>query len=203
MLYHNVRVMGSALRFLDAIGVAAVSLLVWAIGVRQNHWPGPETQSSAVLFSGALFFYFLLVSVRLRAYRPRRTEHMRQELFSLLELVLVASSLACLTVQLVAPRLPASYFAYSLCISSMLGLLLRLLMRSVIRTYRRRGEDYRVWLVVGDNARSRQLVREVTANPHFGIRIAEIVDLPPSDARGTARNETGPTTSNGMCVSVS
>jgi exopolysaccharide biosynthesis polyprenyl glycosylphosphotransferase len=62
----------------------------------------------------------------------------------------------------------------------------RLIMRTLIRYLRRRGDDYRVWLVVGNNARAHQLVDSVQKNPHFGIRIAAVVDLPdkpPTDAQ--------------------
>ena len=62
---------------------------------------------------------------------------------------------------------------------------LRIAMRLTIRRLRRAGREYRVWLLVGRNIRSARIAEDILANPHFGIRIAQILDMegsPESDS---------------------
>jgi exopolysaccharide biosynthesis polyprenyl glycosylphosphotransferase len=53
----------------------------------------------------------------------------------------------------------------------------RVLTRVLIRRERRRGDDYRIWLIVGRNSRAATIAQDILTNPHYGIRIAEVVDV--------------------------
>ena len=86
-------------------------------------------------------------------------------------------------------RLPGGVYLAAIVGDAAALLGLRVGMRVLIRRLRRRGEDYRVWLVVGDNERSARLVKEILDHPHYGIHIDEVVDLPD---RGAASRDDAP-----------
>jgi exopolysaccharide biosynthesis polyprenyl glycosylphosphotransferase len=188
MLYHNVRVAGSHLRRIDAVVVAAASALTWKIGFASwSYETGGQDPRAAVIFSVTAALAFIFLAVRIRAYHARRTEDVRSELVSLCELVFYALAVSCLITQSMRPGPPA-YYAASWFFATISVVLSRLAMRILIRRSRRNGDDYRVWLIVGQNARTANLVRTIQANPHFGIRISEVVDLLAKDGRFAPRS---------------
>ena len=187
MLYHNVRLMGNSLRFVDAAAaVAASTLLVW------YGYEGAPAQREAFRFSLEFFAVlylvaFLVLAERMRIYFPRRTESIGHELLDVSEVGLYASCVAAAGTEIWGGGLPR--YSYLQALGAVLFVLptLRLAMRFTIRRLRRRGDDYRVWLIVGHNDRAAHLAHTILANPHFGIRIEEIVDL--GDGAGTESPE--------------
>ena len=177
MLYHNVRIMWHALRFIDAgVAVAAACAVAWL------SYPGTPAHSPA--FEAALEFYaislliaFLVLAHRLRIYVGRRTESIVYELFDVTEVGVYATFIATAVTEIWGGGLPS--YTYLEAFGTVVFVLptLRLAMRFVIRSLRRRGDDYRRWLVVGHNARSASLAATIRANPHFGIVIEEIIDV--------------------------
>jgi exopolysaccharide biosynthesis polyprenyl glycosylphosphotransferase len=173
MLYHNVQVMGHSLRVVDAAAIAAASLAVL--------WLGEPGSAIALLpvavFCGTMAMYFMVVAERLHIYFARRTEDIGGELFSLCEGLSYAAGLACLTVEILGYGMPG--IAYLVAVGASAAALLgsRIAIRVTLRQLRRRGDDYRVWLIVGHNDRAADLAEAVLANPHYGIRIDEVVDV--------------------------
>lgn len=173
MLYHNVQVMGHLLRLIDAAAVtAAAAAAIW-YGTRNSAIPW----QSLIPFSSALVVYFVVVAERLHVYFARRTEEVARELLALFEVVLYATGLACVTAEIVGHGLPGRHYLGALAAASVALLGLRLAMRLTVRRLRRRGDDYRVWLIVGHNDRAADLAETILANPHYGIRIDELVDI--------------------------
>lgn len=186
MLYHNVQVTALSLRFIDSIALAVVAVAAW-----QQVTPGAASPlvppDPLLAYVAVLVVSFLAVGARLRAYHARRTEELAAELFVLCEVGFYASAIACLLTEVLTDGMPGrAYVAMAVPgVAVIAGL--RLVMRLVIRRLRRHGGDARNWLVVGHNARAAEIVAEVLRNPHYGIRIAEVVDIP--DRQGQRSRE--------------
>ena len=178
MLYHNVQVMAHSLRFIDTAAVVTAAATAAWYGIPES----AEVSRTALIhplavFSLSLGFYFAAIAERLHVYIARRTEDVGSELFSIAEVILYATGLACATTEILAAHLPGSSYLKALAAGIALLLGLRLAMRFTLRGLRRRGDDYRVWLIVGHNERAADIAQTVLANPHFGIRIEEIVNV--------------------------
>ncbi len=177
MLYHNVRVMGSYLQLVDALAVGASAVAVWKIA-EQGAWLHLQSSHQALtVFVVLNVLAFAFLGGRLHAYHARRTERLAEELGGLFEVTLYATGLTALACVVLPFSAPISFYVALLASNVVAIVASRLIMRGLIRYLRRKGDDYRVWLLVGNNARSDQLVESVQRNPHFGIRIAEVVDL--------------------------
>lgn len=188
MLYHNVRVTAHVLRFIDAIALAGPSLAAWFAGANAGLWP-VESWHAALVFAAAQMVAFVMLASRLRVYHPRRTEDLPVELFVLFEVALYATGVGAFAALAFANGVsaPASLWGFVAGASVLLGL--RVAMRLAIRRARRLGGDERVWLVVGCNARAAEIAAEVLRNPHYGIRIEEVVDVAGGEACNTPMPE--------------
>jgi exopolysaccharide biosynthesis polyprenyl glycosylphosphotransferase len=177
MLYHNVRVMAHLLRFVDAGAIALTSAVIWYAGVKLHAWPMRSTWNAAAVFTGVAFVAFVLLAERMHIYHARRTEHIVHELIVLSEVALYATALACVSCQVFTNGMPGSAYVVLLFagFSALIGL--RMTMRVTMWRLRRKGSDYRVWLIVGHNSRAMRIAESVVGNPHFGIHIDEIVDV--------------------------
>lgn len=182
MLYHNVQVMGHSLRVVDAAAVAGGALgVLWALA------PGAEPAASVWVFGGLLGAYFAVLGERLHVYFARRTEDIGDELRALCEALAYAAGLACVTMEVFGFPLAGRRYLIALAGSAIALLGLRVLMRFTIRGLRRRGDDNRAWLIVGHNDRAADIAETILANPHFGIRIDEVVDIVDEPAQGERR----------------
>lgn len=177
MLYHNVQVMAHSLRFVDAAAAVCVSLLFIFFGIDAGGHASDLFRPALVVVAFTSLVAFLVIAERMHIYFARRTEDLLGEVLAVSEVGLYASCIAVVATEIWGGGLPA--YAYILAVAgAMLGpSATRLAMRFTIRRLRRHGDDYRVWLIVGHNDRSAGLASAIAANPHFGIRIAEIVDI--------------------------
>jgi exopolysaccharide biosynthesis polyprenyl glycosylphosphotransferase len=186
VLYHNVQVTAHSLRFIDSIALAVAAVVAWRLAN-----PGvallPVPPEALLVYVCVAILAFLALGSRMRVYLARRTEEVAAELFLLCEVVFYATAIACLATQVFTDGLSrATYLAMvGAGLATVLGL--RLLMRLVIRRLRRKGGDARYWLIVGHNSRAAEIATEVLRNPHYGISIAEIVDIP--DRQGQRSSE--------------
>ena len=177
MLYHNVQVMAHSLRFVDAGAVFVASAVGAWLGVEASPGARLALLPSILVFSVAFVIAFMAVADRLHIYVARRTEEVGRELFALSEVTLYAMGLACATTEVSGMKLPGASYLQALAAAVVVLVALRLAMRYTLRRLRRAGDDYRIWLIVGHNDRSADIAATVLANPHFGIRIEEIVDI--------------------------
>jgi exopolysaccharide biosynthesis polyprenyl glycosylphosphotransferase len=99
------------------------------------------------------------------------------ELSALAESAVYAMCIASAVANASGGALGGLQLVTTLAVATVALLAMRLLVRVVIRRERRRGDDYRIWLIVGRNARAATIARDILANPHYGIRIAEVVDV--------------------------
>ena len=173
MLYHNVQVMGHLLRLIDAVSVSVATAGALWYSTRDGFIPW----QSLIPFCCALVVYFVIVAERLHVYFARRTEEIARELLALFEVLLYATGLACVTAEIIGQGLPGRNYLGALAAAAVALLGLRLAMRVTVRRLRRLGDDYRVWLIVGHNERAADLAETILANPQYGIRIAEVVDI--------------------------
>jgi exopolysaccharide biosynthesis polyprenyl glycosylphosphotransferase len=184
MLYHNVQVMAHSLRFVDA-AVAAIGSTLVAWHVLGTGPQAPETYLPAMkVFVAVYFVAFIFVASRMRLYIARRTEDLLHELLALAEVILYACSVAAVAAEAFSAGIPGKGYLIALGASLILLPGLRLAMRFTIRYLRRGGDDYRVWLIIGHNNRSAEIARIVMANPHFGIRIEEVIDFAAEGGKG-------------------
>lgn len=176
MLYPNIRVVGTYLRSIDVAVIAVASQATMWGGSALWGWPsGPP----AVVFSASIALAFAALAARFRTYQARRTQHFDQELRAISEPLLYGAGVACAVCQILTTGLPGRCYTAGASAALASLLVTRSFYRLVARRVRRSGIDNRVWLIVGDNARTARIVEGVLANPHFGIRIEEIVDLAP------------------------
>jgi exopolysaccharide biosynthesis polyprenyl glycosylphosphotransferase len=191
MLYHNVRVMAYYIRCMDALVVSGVSATTWAAGKRLGFWPDFSASRAVALFSITIAIAFMVIGQRMKVYHAWRTEHIFQELAALSEITIYATAFSCLVGRIFETSIP-SRIQLAMLIADLSSLLvLRAAMRLFIRRLRRGGRDYRSWLIVGHNPRSARLAEAICANPHFGVRIDQIVDLEPVENTGTQRETLG------------
>ena len=175
MLYPNVRVVGTHVRSIDAVGIALTSTIVLWQGAERWGWPwGPP----ALVFSAAIAISFAALATRFRTYQARRTEPFPSELRAISEPLLYSAGVACAACQILTSGLPRYGYAAGVGASLASLLVSRSIFRLAVRRVRRRGVDNRIWLIVGDNARTARIAAGILANPHYGIRIDEIIDLP-------------------------
>jgi exopolysaccharide biosynthesis polyprenyl glycosylphosphotransferase len=176
MLYHNVQVTAHALRFIDSTALATAAVAAWFVGYGQGAGPVTPPESLAV-YAAVNVVSFLALGWRLRIYHARRTEEVASELLVLCAVALYSAALGCLAAQILTDGFTGQAYAAMIAagLASLLGL--RLVMRLVIRRLRRKGGDERNWLIVGHNKRASDIANEVLRNPHYGIRIDEIVDI--------------------------
>jgi exopolysaccharide biosynthesis polyprenyl glycosylphosphotransferase len=186
MLYHNVRVIGAHLWLADAMAIGALSAGTCWIGAQYGVLSAQADGRAVVTFCASIVLAFLILSARMRAYHTRRTEKLTKELSVLFEVTVYSVALACLAAVTLTQGLSARAYLLVLAVDSLGLLVLRLLTRILLRRLRRKGDDYRVWLVVGHNARAARLIDAILTNPHFGIRLAAVVDLA---HKGEARGE--------------
>jgi exopolysaccharide biosynthesis polyprenyl glycosylphosphotransferase len=166
---------------------------VMLVGAAAGVWladgrPGLSTDGFAV-FGAALGLALLVVSARLDLYHPWRTATLPAELLALAQAATVSLALAT-TAMVVASGTPGATTLLALLAGALVAVLLvRTATRLLIRRWRVRGDDYRLWLIVGDNERSEALVADLLAHPRYGIRIAAWVDVgdPPPARPATPR----------------
>jgi exopolysaccharide biosynthesis polyprenyl glycosylphosphotransferase len=186
LLYHNVQAMAHSLRFIDAgVAVLASTILVWyglegGAAMREHH------RFAITVFGVANLIAFLVIAERMRIYFARRTEDIARELFAVSEVGLYAGCISAVATEIWGGGLPAYSYLQALGAALFALPAVRLAIRHTIRRLRRHGDDYRVWLIVGHNERSASLAETIRANPHFGIRIAEIVDIDDGSRKDSA-----------------
>lgn len=186
MLYHNMRVMAHSLRFVDTAAIFTASWAAETAGASLFHWAGPSLSHPMIAFSFTTAVSFLAMGQRMSLYHAHRTEHGSRELRTLFEVVLYSAALGCAVTQIGTRGLPRGLYV-AIFASVIVSLLtLRAAMRIVVRSLRRQGRDTRTWLIIGNNRRSSALIDTIRNNPHFGIRIEDVFDLParPEDSRG-------------------
>lgn len=180
MLYPNIRVVGTWLRSIEVAAIAIVSAATLWQGSARLGWPWG---TPAITFSVSIALAFATLSSRFRTYQARRTERFDQELRAISEPLLYAAAVACAASQMLTAGMPGPAYAGAALASVGSLLISRTIFRIVARRVRRSGGDSRIWLIVGDNARTTRIAEGILANPHFGIRIDEIVDLPHKPGR--------------------
>jgi exopolysaccharide biosynthesis polyprenyl glycosylphosphotransferase len=176
MLYHNVQVTAHSLRFIDPVALASSAAATWYFGLSSDYW-SIEWHGAVVVYLVVSFLAFLAMGSRFRIYHARRTEEVANELIVLCEVAIYAAALGCLATQVFTQGLPGNAYVAMLAAGLAVMLGLRLAMRLAIRNMRRRGDDTRNWLIVGHNAAAAELASDVLRNPHYGIRVEQILDI--------------------------
>lgn len=176
MLYHNVRVGAHAASVVDAVVFMGATWLTLSAGAVQGWWVQPPDEALR-WFGIAFVLAFLVLADRFRIYHPWRTERLRPELSALAEAALYSIGVASVVAS--AMGWPVSGVATLAALVAGTATLVawRLVMRLVLRRSRRLGDDYRIWLIIGRNARAAALAKDILDHPHYGIRIAEVIDL--------------------------
>jgi exopolysaccharide biosynthesis polyprenyl glycosylphosphotransferase len=174
--------MAHSMRFVDAIvTVAASTVLVW-YGINGGPAGRMNYEYSVGFFAFSFLVAFLILAERMHIYHARRTEEVARELFAVSEVALYAGCIAIVATEIWGAGLPRYSYLEALGAAVFALPAMRLAMRYTIRRLRRRGDDYRVWLIVGHNDRAAELTRTILASPHFGIRIAQVIDIAEADA---------------------
>lgn len=176
MLYHNLRVGAHVASTLDALIFVGTAASLWWLGATQGRWP-PAEPATFLWFGAAFVPTFVLLSERFGVYHPWRTERLRPELMLLTEVTLYSAGLATVVAGAMSHPLAGVPTALALAAGLLTLLLLRLVVRLTLRRLRQRGDDYRVWLIVGRNARAAALLQDIERHRHYGIRVAEVIDV--------------------------
>jgi len=124
----------------------------------------------------------IVIFYRLRLYRPRRGESRWHELRDILK----AFCVAIVVVVLIDYAMPAShklsrqFVATYAVVGAGLFALLRMAVRTLTRTLRRRGYNRRFAAIVGSGRMAQRLLRALRANPWTGYEVAYFVDDEPA-----------------------
>lgn len=195
MLYQNVHIFAHYLRLIDAAIAGISTAMVWAVGVRLGLW-SEDTGFAMFVFASAMVVAFVSIANRMRIYHARRTERLSKELAAMVEVLTLATGIACLFTEMVGEGLDGRAYGLTALASGAILIGVRVSVRVVIRVLRRRGKDNRAWLVVGRNARAAGIADEVLSRPHYGIQVVQFVDLREphegSEPERTERFRTGP-----------
>ena len=181
MLYHNVKVLAHAASAIDAAVVCAGALAARALGATWGLWPAAPDFGALSVLAVTFVVAFIVIGGRMRLYHPWRTESLLREFSALTEATLYAMGLAMMVVGVLGIHWGGPKLAAMLLGGWLSLMVARSVMRWIIRRQRRRGDDYRVWLVVGRNPRSTALLDEILSNPQYGIRIAAVLDVGEGD----------------------
>ena len=176
MLYHNVRVGAHAASVVDALVFMGATWLTLSSGAAQGWWLQPP--DAALRWFGVWFMLaFLVLADRFCIYHPWRTERIKPELGALAEAALYSMGLASVAASAMGWPVSGIATIAALAAGTVTLVAWRLVTRLVLRRSRRLGDDYRVWLIIGRNARAAALAQDILDHPHYGIRIAEVIDL--------------------------
>ncbi|MCZ4316104.1 sugar transferase [Comamonadaceae bacterium G21597-S1] len=177
MLYHNVRVLAHAASAIDAAILCGAAGAVWWLDGGSVDERSVEWVSAPGVLLVTLAAAFMAIGGRMRLYDPWRTESVWRELLALTEATAYAMGLATLAETILVDELQGLQLGAMLLAGWLALVIFRVAGRLVIRRLRSRGDDYRVWLVVGHNSRSSELLDEIDANPQYGIRVAAVLDV--------------------------
>src|SRR4051812_27402611 len=127
MLHHNVIVAAHYRRLADVLVVGSAAGASWAVGLE----PQLRTQTfwGAIVFSTTLTASFAVLGARFDVYQARRTEHLTRELRALLEVLVYALGISCLTAEMVTPGLPGRAYLGTLVLGGLSLLLVHGTMR--------------------------------------------------------------------------
>jgi len=148
---------------------------------------------SLYLWIGAVLTLVTLLVLRsLHIYRSGRTARLSQEVFAILQGMVIITALAGVASFFTRGELSrATLLLFAgLATAELLGS--RLIIRMILRELRRRGRNLRRALVVGTGVSAARVVEKIATHPHFGL---EVVGLVAGDASGgpaaesTAPNE--------------
>lgn len=176
MLYQNVHIFAHYLRLIDAAIAGISTAAVWALGVRLGLWP-ESTGYQMFVFASAMVVAFVTIANRMRIYHARRTERVTKELAALIEVLTLATGIACLFTEVIGHGLDGREYGLTALAAAMILIGVRVTVRLVIRRLRKLGKDNRAWIVVGRNERAARIAEEVIARPHYGIQVVQFVDL--------------------------
>ena len=163
MLYHNVRVLAHAASAIDAAILCGAAGAVWWLDGGSVHERSVEWVSGPGVLLVTLAAAFMAIGGRMRLYDPWRTESVWRELLALTEATVYAMGLATLAETILVDELQGLQLGAMLLAGWLALVIFRVAGRLVIRRLRSRGDDYRVWLVVGHNSRSSELLDEIDA----------------------------------------
>ncbi len=129
-------------------------------------------------FLGLFLFLWLLFAVKNELYTSFRTSSLRHEVLSIIKTVASAAAFTALIafiVPNVQPLIVKNVIACAVIFAGTLTLF-RLLLRSILRFFRKRGYNYREVLLVGSNERTLRIINEIDRNPSYGLRIIGVID---------------------------
>jgi exopolysaccharide biosynthesis polyprenyl glycosylphosphotransferase len=136
---------------------------------------------------GWQYYYFWLlglylalwpfVAAKYRFYSSKRTSALSGEVIDLVKIAVTDTVLAVVIIVFLDMHRPDPALLLLFNAGNIAGLFVsRLLVRSALRSIRRKGYNYRSVLIVGTNERTREIVRAITLNAKYGLRIIGILD---------------------------
>lgn len=191
MLYHNIRVGAYVGSVIDATVVVVASGFAWEAASGRG-FGLPLADSGWWWFAAPFVLAHVLIYARLKVYQPWRTEGIGRELLAVGECSLYSIGLASAVAAVFGGPLHGWALGHAIAAGLVALMGMRVALRLALQQRRRAGDDYRTWLIVGRNARAAALVAELQARPHYGIRVAGVVDVGPGEAGVSGAEDLAP-----------
>lgn len=128
-------------------------------------------------FGAVLTPVALLILRSYQIYRSSRTARLSQELFALLQGIVVVTALAGLLSFFSKGELARTVLAIFAVLAAVLLVANRLALRLALRTFRRRGRNLRHVVVVGTGDLARAVLRKLAGHPDYGLAVKGLVSV--------------------------
>jgi Undecaprenyl-phosphate glucose phosphotransferase len=165
---------------LDALATAGSYMLAWYL-----KFEGPFADDSAGALSmgfyfSALYFIvpgFLCLYYGYKLYAPKRAQSLEQEILDIIKANLtgVAGIMICITAFKIA-NFSRGLIAIFGILNISITLLFRVILRRVLRFFRKKGYNLKYILLVGYSRAAEEYINRINANPQWGYIVRGILD---------------------------
>lgn len=163
------------------VGMAVASQITQPTDIEVAGWYHFQEHLSYLLMFVIIWPFF---AIRFRLFQSRRRDRLSEMMFDVCK-ALAATLVVCgFVVAFLWDEKPSREFL-TICALFTLGLLIvfRTLVQMLLWSMRARGLDRRHILVIGANPRTKDLLRTLQHNPHFGYRVLGLLEDEPERCR--------------------
>ena len=185
MLARHQQLLATGIFLVDGVLIFLAWLLAYELRFHRLGIPAPlgVPPLTLYLWFGAVLTPFALLVLRsYQIYRSSRTARLSQELFALLQGIIVVTGLAGLISFFSRGELSRIVLGIFGVLAALLLLGSRLLLRLALREIRRRGRNLRHVVVVGTGDLARAVLRKLAGHPDFGLAVKGLVSVAPMPA---------------------
>ena len=178
MLARNRQLFATGVFVLDGLILAAAWLLAFVLRFHTPGWSAPLGVPSFPFYAwlGAVITPLGLIVLRsFRIYRSARTGHLGEELYALVQGVVILTAIASIASYFTRGELSRSMLLLFALVASLMLCGSRLAIRFVLRELRRGGRNLRHVYVVGAGPLAETVIRKIRIHADFGLVLRGVV----------------------------